>query len=54
MNKTKLFDVSYMVPHLKRSGEDNSAIKVEIIRKFIRTKGVGTRYPIWQECICGV
>ena len=51
MDKTELFDVSDRLPRLTSSGEDISPITVENKSTRIITKGVGTRYPMCQECV---
>ena len=46
MNTTELFDVSYKVPYLTRSGEYTSHINVETIFTRITTKEVSNRYSM--------
>ena len=45
MDTAELFDVSDRVPHLTRSGEDTSPIKLKSISTCITTKVGGTRDP---------
>ena len=54
MDTTKIFDVSYWVPHLTSSGYDTLNVKVESIGTPITTKRVGNKVQMCQEYVYGV